>query len=104
MNSQTSPFHTGSIEKLMTQIGFAGAQYGLHMPVLCLATYLGKKDQTRPASVLMLGVLNISLKNYEGARTIFTTFLQTKGYEPFYPEAKGLLEALDKVAPAKVKA
>ena len=88
-------------ERLLAEAGFAGAMYGMYMPVMSIATYLGKMDKTRPASILMLGLLNISLKNYDGAREIFTSFLATKSYEAYHGEAKALLETANKISPPK---
>ena len=93
--------YTNNPERLLTEIGFMGAQYGLYLPVMAIATTLGKEDKTRPASVLMLGVLNIALKNYGGARAIFQGVVDTKGYDKYVADAKAFLSIVDQVDPPK---
>ena len=93
--------YTNNPDRLLTEIGFTGAQYGLYMPVMAIATHLGKVDKTRAPSVLMLGLLNISMKNYTGARTILQAVADTKEYSAFATDALAMLAILNQIDPVK---
>ena len=86
-------------DRLLVEIGFAGAQYGLYMPVMAIATHLGVAEKTRCASILMLGVLNLSLKNYAGARTIFRAVVENPAYSTYHQEASALLAVVNNISP-----
>lgn len=93
--------YTASPKRLLVEIGFAGAQYGLVQPTMSLAQHLGRDDNTRPASILILGLLNISMRNYDGARQILQSFCETKAYEKYHPQAENFLKVLNQISPAK---
>jgi hypothetical protein len=81
-------------QRLLVQIGFAGAHYGLFVPVLAIAKYLGNSDQTRAPSLIMLAILDISLGNSKGAKEILHSLLDNPGYSHFHEETAQILKAV----------
>lgn len=80
--------YANNIDRLLVEIGFAGAQYGLINPVADLASFLGQAEKTKPASLLILGVLSISTKDYQGAIKIFKGIQDNPSYSKFCEQAK----------------
>lgn len=82
--------YNNNLDRLLVEIGFAGAQYGLIQPVADLSAYLGKAEKTKPASLLILGVLSIATKDYDGAIKIFKGIQENPSYSQFCDHAKSL--------------
>jgi hypothetical protein len=82
--------YTNNPDRLLVEIGFAGAQYGLIQPVADVASHLGQSDKTRAASLMILGVLSIAMKDYAGAIKLFKGIQDNPSYGVFSEQAKSL--------------
>lgn len=100
MNTQT---YKQNPNRLLVEVGFAGAQYGLFQPTMAIARYLGNQEKTRAPSMLMMGLLMISMGNHKGATDIFQAVLDTELFKVYHAQAKEFLDLVKQVAaqPAK---
>jgi hypothetical protein len=85
-------------DRLLVEIGFAGAQYGLIQPVADLASHLGNQENTKAASILILGVLSIAMKDYDGAVKIFKSVQDNPSYSKFSDTAKNFESIANQVS------
>lgn len=88
MNTQT---YANNPNRLLVEVGFAGAQYGLVNPTMAIAQYLGAQDKTRAPAMMIMGVLMISMRNLDGAKQIFQAVLDAEAFKTFHPQAQDFL-------------
>ena len=81
-------------DRLLVQIAFTGAAYGLVDPVFAIATYLTKRERTKGVALLILGMLLTATKNYADAKKSFEAVLAEQAFTRFHDEARTFLKLL----------